>query len=115
GGNAGSFLEVALAIEEISRVDPGTALYVHVQNSLVVKALLYAGNVKQRQKYLPRLVEGRVGAYAVSEAGAGSDAFSMATHAIPTSTGYTLNGQKCWTSGAAEADLFLVFAKVVDG
>lgn len=111
GGAGGDLLAVILAIEELARVDPAVAVYVDVQNALVASALLRHGTGDQRRRYLPRLATGLVGAYALSEEQAGSDAFAMSTRAEPDGDGFVLNGAKDWTTNAAEAGLFVVFAR----
>ncbi|MBS1803603.1 MAG: acyl-CoA dehydrogenase [Acidobacteria bacterium] len=110
GGAGGSFFDAVLAIEAISQVDPGVAVLVDVHNSLVVNAIRRWATEDQRGHWLPRLAEGTVGAYALSEAGAGSDAFALQTRAEKVDGGYRLSGRKLWISNAKEAGLFLVFA-----
>jgi butyryl-CoA dehydrogenase/short/branched chain acyl-CoA dehydrogenase len=112
GGAGASFFSAVLAVEEIARVDPAVAVVVDVQNTLAVNALLRWGTPDQQRIYLPRLAQQTVCAYALSEAGSGSDAFSLATQARPDGDSYVLNGRKLWISNALEADLFLVFATV---
>jgi alkylation response protein AidB-like acyl-CoA dehydrogenase len=110
GGSGGTFFHSVLAVEEISRIDPSIGVLVDVQNTLVVNALLRWGSEQQKQEMLPRLAAKSVGAYALSEAGAGSDAFALTTRAAALDEGYLLNGRKLWISNAGEADLFVVFA-----
>jgi butyryl-CoA dehydrogenase/short/branched chain acyl-CoA dehydrogenase len=112
GGSGASFFSSVLAVEEISKVDPAVAVIVDVQNTLTVNALLRWGNAEQKNRYLPRLASDTVCAYALSEAGSGSDAFALATQARPEGSSFVLNGRKLWISNAAEADLFIVFANV---
>ncbi|MGB9147806.1 MAG: acyl-CoA dehydrogenase [Acidobacteriaceae bacterium] len=112
GGAGASFFSAVLAVEEIARVDPAVAVIVDVQNTLAVNALLRWGTPDQQRLYLPRMAQQTVCAYALSEAGSGSDAFSLTTQAKPGGRGYVLNGRKLWISNAMEADLFLVFATV---
>jgi butyryl-CoA dehydrogenase len=111
GGQGRGLTEVMLTIEEISRVDPGVAVIVDVQNALVASALLRHGTGEQRRRLLPRLATGTIGAYAISEEQAGSDAFAMTTTFRAEGGGYRLDGRKQWTTNAADAGLFLVFAK----
>jgi alkylation response protein AidB-like acyl-CoA dehydrogenase len=85
---------------------------VDVHNTLVINALMRWGSDAQTSRYLPRLAQGTVGAYALSEAGSGSDAFALATRATPHGDGYTLNGRKLWITNGSEADLFIVFANI---
>jgi len=110
GGAGARFFHAILAVEEISAVDPAVAVLVDIHNTLVVKALLRWGSAAQRERYLPALATHTVGAYALSEAGAGSDAFSLAARAVADGEGYVLNGRKLWISNAGEAGLFIVFA-----
>jgi alkylation response protein AidB-like acyl-CoA dehydrogenase len=101
-----------LAVEELSRVDPSVGVLVDVQNTLVVNALLRWGTEDLRQRYLPRLAANAVGAYALSEAGSGSDAFALTTRAQPDGDDFLLTGRKLWITNANEADIFIVFATV---
>ncbi len=112
GGAGASFFSAVLAVEEIARVDPAVAVMVDVQNTLAVNALLRWGTPDQQRLYLPRMAQQTVCAYALSEAGSGSDAFSLTTQARAEGDRYVLNGRKLWISNAMEADLFLVFATV---
>jgi len=112
GGAGASFFSAVLAVEEISRVDPAVAVIVDVQNTLAVNAVLRWATPDQQRLWLPRLAQQTVCAYALSEAGSGSDAFSLATQARSDGSHYVLNGRKLWISNAMEADLFLVFATV---
>lgn len=110
GGQGGSFTQCAQAIEEISAVDPAVAVIVDVQNTIVNNAILRWGREDQKSAYLPRLALDTVGAYALSEAGSGSDAFALATTAEHRGEHYILNGRKLWISNANEAGLFVLFA-----
>ena len=110
GGAGGSFFDSVLAIEALSTVDPGVALVVDVHNTLCVNALLRWATEEQKKHWLPRMASGTVGAYALSEAGAGSDAFALQTRAEAVEGGYRLDGRKLWISSAREAGLFIVFA-----
>jgi butyryl-CoA dehydrogenase/short/branched chain acyl-CoA dehydrogenase len=112
GGAGGSFFDAVLAIEAISTVDPAVAVLIDVHNTLAVSALRRWGAPKQQQLWLPRLAADTVGAYALSEAGSGSDAFALQTRAEKTAGGYSLSGRKLWISNAREAGLFLVFATI---
>jgi alkylation response protein AidB-like acyl-CoA dehydrogenase len=110
GGSGGTFFEAILAVEEISAIDPSVGVLVDVQNTLCVNALLKWGTPAQRQKYLPRMATSVVAAYALSEAGSGSDAFALQARAEKKGDEYVLNGQKLWITNAREADLFILFA-----
>jgi butyryl-CoA dehydrogenase/short/branched chain acyl-CoA dehydrogenase len=110
GGAAGSFFDSVLAIEAISKVDPAVAVLVDVHNTLVINALRRWASAPQQRQWMPRLASGTVGAYALSEAGSGSDAFALQTRAEAVQGGFRLNGRKLWISNAREAGLFIVFA-----
>jgi alkylation response protein AidB-like acyl-CoA dehydrogenase len=110
GGSGGSFFMSIVAIEQLSRVDASVALMVDVQNTLVANAILRWANEELRERILSRLTQGSVGAYALSEASAGSDAFALKTRAVEDGDDYVLTGRKLWISNAAEAELFLVLA-----
>jgi butyryl-CoA dehydrogenase/short/branched chain acyl-CoA dehydrogenase len=110
GGAGGSFFMVILAVEHLSRVDPSAAVVVDVQNTLVNNAILRWGTEEQKQRFLSRLTKDTVGAYALSEAGSGSDAFALATRARGVEGGFVLTGQKLWITNAGEAGIFIIFA-----
>ncbi len=112
GGQGGSFFQAVLAVEELAAIDPSAAVIVDVQNTLVLNALLRWANDDQKKRYLPRLASGTVGAYALSEAGAGSDAFALSTRAREDGGHWVLNGRKLWITNAYEAGLYLLFATV---
>jgi short-chain 2-methylacyl-CoA dehydrogenase len=112
GGTGCSFFMSILAVEELSRFDASAGVVVDVQNTLVNNALMRWGNREQQAKYLPQLASAKLGAYALSEAASGSDAFSLQTRADLKGDRYFLNGQKLWITNAIEADLFIVFATV---
>jgi alkylation response protein AidB-like acyl-CoA dehydrogenase len=112
GGSGGRFFHSVLAVEELSRVDPSVGVLVDVQNTLVINALLRWGNDDIRARYLPKLASSIVGAYALSEASSGSDAFALTTRAQDNGSEFVLNGRKLWITNGNEADLFIVFATV---
>lgn len=112
GGQGGSFFQSVIAVEEIAAVEPGAAVVVDVQNTLVINAILRWANEDQKKKYLPRLAKDTVASYALSEAGAGSDAFALTTRAVDQGDHYSITGRKLWISNAAEASLFLLFANI---
>jgi alkylation response protein AidB-like acyl-CoA dehydrogenase len=110
GGSGGTFFEAILAVEEFSRVDASAGVIVDVQNTLVNNALIRWGNEVQKKHYLPRMASDTVGAYALSEAASGSDAFALQTRAELKGSEYVLNGRKLWITNAKEAGLFILFA-----
>ncbi len=113
GGAGGSLMMVTIAVEEISKVDAAAAIMVDVQNTLVLYPMLTYATEEQKARYLPRLCSDMVGAYALSEASSGSDAFAMQTRATPQGDGsWVLNGRKMWITNGAEAEFFVVFATV---
>ena len=112
GGSGGTFFDAVLAVETISAVDPAVGLLVDVHNTLVVNALLRRATAEQKQRFLPGLALDTVGAYALSEAVSGSDAFALQMRAEKRGDAYVLNGRKLWISNAKEAGLFIVFATV---
>lgn len=115
GGQGGSFFQSVIAIEELARVDPSASVIVDVQNTLVSNAIARWANAEQKRRYLSRLAVDAVGAYALSEAGSGSDAFALTTRAVPDGDGYRLSGRKLWITNGAEAFVYLVFATVDPG
>jgi alkylation response protein AidB-like acyl-CoA dehydrogenase len=110
GGAGATFFMSTLVVEELARVDASVAVLVDVQNTLVNNALLRWGTEEQRAKYFPKLATKWVGAYALSEAGSGSDAFALACRATDRGDHYELTGRKLWITNAAEAELFIVMA-----
>ena len=110
GGAGASFFTAILAVEELSRVDPSVGAFVDVQNTLVNNAILRYGSDEQKRKYLPQLATERVGAYALSEANSGSDAFAMQARAREEGDHFLLNGRKLWITNGNEAEIFVVFA-----
>jgi len=110
GGAGATFFHSVLAVESFSRVDPSIGVFVDVQNTLVINALLRWGTDDIRRRYFPRLATNMVGAYALSEAGSGSDAFAMATRAVDNGDHFVLTGRKLWITNGNEADLFILFA-----
>jgi alkylation response protein AidB-like acyl-CoA dehydrogenase len=110
GGAGGSLMMVALAVEELSKVDASTAVVIDVQNTLANYPISRYGTPAQREQYLSRLTSNSIGAYALSEPGSGSDAFGLATRAVRRGAGYVLNGRKMWITNGAEAEIYVVFA-----
>jgi alkylation response protein AidB-like acyl-CoA dehydrogenase len=112
GGTEASFFTAALVVEELSRVDASVGVFVDVQNTLVNNAFLRWGSEDLKAKYLPQLASERVGAYALSEAGSGSDAFALATRATEADGGFRITGRKLWITNGAEAEIYIVFANI---
>jgi alkylation response protein AidB-like acyl-CoA dehydrogenase len=111
-GGGGTFFMSIVAIEQISRVDASAGVFMDVQNTLVNNAFLRWGNEEQKQKWLPILANEKVGAYCLSEASSGSDAFALKASAKEDGGHYVLSGAKLWITNADEAEIFLVFANV---
>ena len=112
GGSGGTFFHSVLAVESLSRVDPSVGVLVDVQNTLVINAVMLWGSEEIKRKYLPRFTTNLIGAYCLSEAGSGSDAFAMATRATEQGDGFSITGRKLWITNGNEADMFIVFANV---
>jgi alkylation response protein AidB-like acyl-CoA dehydrogenase len=112
GGGGGKFFEAIIAVEEMSRVDASAGVVVDVQNTLVNNALLRWGSDEQKKRFLHRMAADTCGAYALSEAGSGSDAFALQTRATLKGADYVLNGRKLWITNGKEAGLFVLFATV---
>jgi butyryl-CoA dehydrogenase/short/branched chain acyl-CoA dehydrogenase len=112
GGQEGSFFMAVLAVEALATVDPSAAVIVDVQNTLVDDALLRWASDDQKQRFLPRLAADTVGAYALSEPGSGSDAFSLAARAHDRGDHFEITGRKLWISNAQEAGIFVLFANI---
>ncbi|MBC7931216.1 MAG: acyl-CoA dehydrogenase [Rubrivivax sp.] len=110
GGAGASFFTAIIGVEELSRVDPSVGVLMDVQNTLVNNAFIRWGSAEQKKKYLPRLATDTIGAYALSEAGSGSDAFAMQTRAVDKGDHFELTGQKLWITNGNEAGIFVVFA-----
>jgi len=115
GGAGGKFFDSILAVEELSRVDASCGVIVDVQNTLVNNALRNWANEDQKKRYFPRMANEIVGAYALSEAGSGSDAFALQTRAALKGAEYVLNGRKLWITNSKEAGLFVLFATLDPG
>ncbi|CAN5910748.1 acyl-CoA dehydrogenase AcdA [soil metagenome] len=115
GGAAGSLFMVALAVEEVSKIDAAAAILIDVQNTLVNYPIARYGSEALKAKYLPRLTTDTIGAYALSEPGSGSDAFAMATRAEQKGDAWVLTGRKMWITNGAEAGIYIVFANTNPG
>jgi alkylation response protein AidB-like acyl-CoA dehydrogenase len=112
GGAGSTIFNAIVAIEELARVDASLSVFVDVHNTLVTNAFMRWANDEQKKKYLTQMAESRVGAYALSEAASGSDAFALKTRAVDKGDHYELNGQKLWITNGNEAEIFIVFATV---
>ena len=112
GGAGATFFHAVLAVEALSRVDASVGVVVDVQNTLCINAFLKWASDDQKQRYLPKLAAGAVGAYALSEAGSGSDAFALTTRAVRQRDEFLLTGRKLWITNANEADVFIVLATI---
>ena len=112
GGAGGTVMMVTIAVEELSKVDPAAAILVDVQNTLVQYPLLTYATEAQKVKYLTATVNGTIGAYALSEAGSGSDAFALVTRARQDGDHWVLSGRKLWITNGAEAGIYIVFATI---
>src|SRR5438132_8708908 len=109
GGAGSTFFNAVVVVEELSHVDASCGVLVDVQNTLVNNAILRWGNDDQKSKYLAMLARDTLGAYALSEAGSGSDAFALATRAADKRDHWVLSGRKLWITNAAEAGVYIVF------
>jgi len=112
GGGGASFFHSVLAVEALSRVDPSIGVLVDVQNTLVINALIRWGNDDIKRRYLPKMAASTIGAYGLSEAGSGSDAFALTTRAVERGGEWIITGRKLWITNGNEADLFIVFANI---
>ena len=112
GGTGSNFFTSVLVVEELSRIDPSVGTLVDVQNTLVINAIQRWGSDELQSSYFPKLASEWVGAYALSEAGSGSDAFSLRCRATRNGDNWVLDGQKLWITNGSEASTFVVFATV---
>ncbi len=110
GGAGGSLFLTVLAVEELSRVDASSAIFVDVQNTLVNALLLKWASPDLQKRYFPKLSRDVVGAYALSEPASGSDAFGLETKATKRGDAWVLDGRKLWITNGAEAGFYVVFA-----
>ena len=112
GGAGSTIFNAIVAIEELARVDASVSVFVDVHNTLVTNAFMRWASDEQKKKYMPQLASGKVGAYALSEAASGSDAFALKTRGTDAGDHYVLNGQKLWITNGNEAEIFITFATV---
>lgn len=111
-GTDSTFFSTVLVVEELSKVDPSVAVLCDVQNTLVGPLIIQNGTAEQKKHYLPKLAKSMVGAFCLSEAGSGSDAFALKTVAKPDGDDYLISGTKLWITNAEHAGLFLVMANI---
>lgn len=116
GGSPIDDISESIIVEELSRVDPSFGVMFCVHVGLCAKTISLHGDESQKSKYLPRLAAGEVGAYSLSEAGAGTDAAAMICKAKLSEDGshFILNGEKMWVTNGAQAKILVLFAKDVD-
>ena len=112
GGAGSTIFNAIVAIEELARVDASVSVFVDVHNTLVTNAFMKWGSNELKSKYLPQMATGKVGAYALSEAGSGSDAFALKTKAVEKGDFYEITGQKLWITNGNEAEIFILFATI---
>src|SRR3954453_22734214 len=112
GGAGSTIFNAIIAIEELARVDASVSVFVDVHNTLCTNAFMRWASDEQKKKYLPQMAASRVGAYALSEAGSGSDAFALKTRAVDKGDHYELSGQKLWITNGIEGEIFIVFATI---
>lgn len=111
GGAGADYVSYALALMEIAAADGALSTIVSIQNSLIVSSVLKDGTAAQRRRFLPDLIAGRmIGAFALTEAGAGSDAAALRTRALKVEGGYRLSGSKQFISSAKIAGIAIVYA-----
>ena len=116
GGTPVDDISESIIIEELARVDPSFAVMYCVHVGLCSKTIALHGTDEQKAAYLPRLAAGEVGAYSLSEAGAGTDAAAMSCKAKLSEDGshWILNGEKMWVTNGTQAKIIVLFAKDVD-
>ena len=110
GGAGGSCTMIAIGVEELSKVDAAAAILMDVQNTLALYPIRTYGSDYIKSTYLPQLTGEKVGAYALSEASSGSDAFGLQTRAEKKGDKWILNGRKLWITNGAEAQIYVLFA-----
>lgn len=111
GGAGRDYLSYVLAIEAVARASATVAVSLTVTNSLVAEVIAHAGRARHRDTWLRQLASGEaIGAFALSEPDAGTDAANQQTRAIRTADGYHLTGRKVWVANAEVASVVIVFA-----
>ena len=116
GGLGKDYVSYALAIEAIARASATVAVSLSVTNSLVAEVIAHAGRDAQRERWLRKLARGEaIGAFALSEPDAGTDAANQQTKAVKSADGYRITGKKVWVANAEEASVAIVFASTRPG
>jgi butyryl-CoA dehydrogenase len=116
GGAGRDYVSYALAIEAIARASATVAVSLSVTNSLVAEVIAHAGRDQQRERWLRKLATGEaIGAFALSEPDAGTDAANQLTKAVKSGDGYRVTGRKVWVANAEEASVAIVFARTRPG
>ncbi|WP_409303263.1 acyl-CoA dehydrogenase [Peribacillus sp. SCS-155] len=111
GGSGMDFVSYIIAINEISRISPTIGVILSVHTSVGTNPILYFGTEQQKQNYIPKLSSGEfLGAFCLTEAGAGSDAGNLKTRAAREGDSYKINGSKIFITNGGEADVYTVFA-----
>ena len=112
GGAGADFLSYVLVLEELSRADAGAGVTVAVHTSAATLPILAFGTDEQKERFVPPLARGElIGAFALTEAGSGSDAGALGTAAVSDGDGWTISGSKQWITNGSHAGTFLVFAR----
>ncbi|MGM8211439.1 acyl-CoA dehydrogenase [Virgibacillus sp. W0430] len=115
GGSGMDYTSYIIAIHELSKVSAAVGVILSVHTSVGTNPILLYGNEEQKKYYLPKLASGQyLGAFALTEPGAGSDAASLKMRAAKKGNGYILNGSKAFITNGKEADTFIVFARTGD-
>jgi len=116
GGAGRDYISYALAIEAVARASATVAVSLSVTNSLVAEVIAHAGRDEQREEWLRALATGAaIGAFALSEPDAGTDAANQQTSAVKSGNGYRITGRKVWVANAEEASVAIVFARTRPG
>jgi alkylation response protein AidB-like acyl-CoA dehydrogenase len=116
GGAGRDYISYALAIEAIAKASATVAVSLSVTNSLVAELIAHAGRDQQREQWLRKLASGQaIGAFALSEPEAGTDAANQKTKAVKSAAGYRVTGRKVWVANAEEASVVIVFARTRPG
>jgi len=116
GGAGRDYVSYALAIEATARASATVAVSLSVTNSLVAEVIAHAGRDQQRERWLRKLATGEaIGAFALSEPDAGTDAANQLTKAVKSGDGYRVTGRKVWVANAEEASVAIVFARTRPG